>query len=400
MPNNIAMNKPSRHENVSLLIELNSPKSSPLPKEYFYPEHGGQAHLLQPAFFKAKNWVDFSASINPLGPSRNIEQVFEESLSTISRYPDPQSTELKQALSNYLETEESRLVITNGATELIYLLPHLMKSGQEVLALVPIFSEYLKAFRLSKVPVRTLAYDIGKGFKPSIDKLIDSLKKNPRIGAVVIGHPNSPTGRLWNDEELNVLAKHCENKGKLLMVDETFIDFCPSGTSVLDQFKDFRNIISIRSMTKFFALPGLRLGYGVMDSKWVQKIKKFQSPWSVNGLAQSFGLASLKDKAFIKNSRSFAREQREFLLKHLLDMPWLKAYPSEANFILFRLRGSHETLPKRFYYQLLQEGILLRNCGNFEGLDETYFRIGVRNSDENKLLLSKMKNYLSSWDIQ
>jgi len=191
-----------------------------------------------------------------------------------------------------------------------------------------------------------------------------------------------------------------EDKGKLLIVDETFIDFCPGGTSVLDQFKNFRNLISIRSMTKFFALPGLRLGYGVMDSKWVQKIKKFQSPWSVNGLAQSFGLASLKDKAFIKHSRSSAREQREFLLKHLLDMPWLKTYPSDANFILFRLTGRQETLPKRFYFQLLQEGILLRNCGNFEGLDESFFRIGIRNNDENKLLLSKMKDYLSTWDIQ
>ena len=394
------MNKPTRNENWSLPIELNSLKSSPFAKEYFYPEHGGQAHLIQQAFFKAKNWVDFSASINPLGPSQNIEQVFEDSLATISRYPDPQSSELKQALSKYLGTEESRIVITNGATELIYLLPHLMKSGQEVLAMVPVFSEYLRAFKLSKVPVRTLAYDIGRGFEPPIEKLIDSLKENPRIGAVVIGHPNSPTGRIWEERELSVLAEHCEDKGKLLIVDETFIDFCPGGTSVLDQFKNFRNLISIRSMTKFFALPGLRLGYGVMDSKWIQKIKKFQSPWSVNGLAQSFGLASLKDKAFIKHSRFFAREQREFLLKHLLVMPWLKTYPSDANFILFRLTGRQETFPKRFYYQLLQEGILLRNCGNFEGLDETYFRIGVRNNDENKLLLSKMKDYLSTWDIE
>jgi len=201
------MNKPTRNKNWSLPIALNSPKSSPLSKEYFYPEHGGQAHLIQQAFFNAKSWVDFSASINPLGPSQNIEQVFADSLATISRYPDPQSSELKQALSKYLGTEESRIVITNGATELIYLLPHLMKSGQEVLAMVPVFSEYLRAFKLSKVPVRTLAYDIGRGFEPPIEKLIDSLKMNPRIGAVVIGHPNSPTGRLWEERELNVLAK-------------------------------------------------------------------------------------------------------------------------------------------------------------------------------------------------
>ena len=394
------MNKPTLNENWSLPIELNSPKSFSMPKECFYSEHGGQAHLIPQEIFKAKHWVDFSASINPLGPSKNIEQVFGDSLTIISRYPDPQSSELKQALSKYLETEENRLVISNGATELIYLLPHLIKRGQEVLVLVPVFSEYLRAFKLSKVPVRTLAYDIGKGFEPPIEKLLDSIKKNPKIDAVVIGHPNSPTGCLWDERHLRVLAEYCEDKGKLLIVDETFIDFCPGGTSVSDQFKNFRHLISIRSMTKFFALPGMRLGYGVMDSKWVEKIKKFQSPWSVNGLAQAFGMVSLKDKSFIQHSRSFAHEQREFLFKHLWEMPGLKAYSSDANFILFRLKGRQETLPKRFYYHLLQEGILLRNCGNFEGLDETYFRIGVRNNDDNKLLLSKMKQYLSSRDIQ
>ncbi len=382
---------------MSRIMALNSPTASTAPREYFYPEHGGQAHLIQKEFFKANHWIDFSASINPLGPSRNIEQVFEDSLSTISRYPDSQSSELKQALGRYLETDASRIVITNGATELIYLLPHLLKSGQEVLALVPVFSEYLKAFKLSNIPVRTLAYDIDKGFEPPMDKLIHTLNENPKIGAVVIGHPNSPTGRLWDKEELEILAKYCEDKGKLLIVDETFMDFCSEGTSTLDRLKDFSNLISIRSMTKFFALPGLRLGYGVMHSKWVQIIENFRPPWSVNSLAQAFGLASLKDNAFIKNSRSFACEQRESLLNHLSDMSWLKAYPSEANFILFRLRGRQETLPKRFYYQLLQDGILLRNCGNFEGLDENYFRIGVQSSADNKLLLSTMKKYFSSW---
>lgn len=379
------------------LKAVKSIQVSPPAKEYFCAEHGGQAHLIQREFFNTNYWVDFSASINPLGPSRNIEQVFEDSLSIISRYPDPQSSELKQALGRYLETDASRIVVTNGATELIYLLPQLLKSEQEVLALVPVFSEYLKAFKLSKIPVRSLAYDIGKGFEPPMDKIIHTLNENPKIGAVVIGHPNSPTGRLWEEAELLALAKYCEEKGKLLIVDETFIDFCPGRTSTSDHLKGFSNLISIRSMTKFFALPGLRLGYGVMDSKWIQRIETFRPPWSVNGLAQSFGLASLKDPAFIKTSRSFVREQREFLLQHLSELPWLKVYPSDANFILFRLRGREETLPKRFYFKLLQHGILLRNCGNFEGLNDAYFRIGVQSSDENKLLLAKMKLFFSSW---
>lgn len=386
----------SQHEHKSSLKTRASLNASPRSKEKFI-EHGGQAHLIEKQFFAVNSWVDFSASINPLGPSRNIEQVLEQSRASIARYPDPQSSELKQALSDYSGADAQRIVVTNGATELIYLLPHLMNRGEEVLALVPVFSEYLKAFRLFDVPVQTLPYDSDAGFQPPMSLLIDSLNMNPKIGAVVIGHPNSPTGRLWSNEELFVIANYCEEKGKRLIVDETFIDFCPEGSSVGDRFGNLSNLISIRSMTKFFALPGVRLGFGVMAQKWIEVIEKFRPPWSVNCLAQELSLVSLKDEAYIKYSRAFIREQREFLLKHLSQMPWLKIYPSEANFILLRLRGGKKALAKRFYFQLLQAGILLRNCDNFEGLNENYFRIGVRGVDENKLLLRKINNFFSSW---
>ena len=369
--------------------------ASALPREEF--DHGGQAHLIEKQFFNANHWVDFSASINPLGPSQKIGREFQKSLATLSRYPDSQSSELKQGLGRYLGVDDNRIVVTNGATELIYMLPHLMASGQEVLVLVPVFSEYLKAFKLSNVPVRTLSYDIAAGFQPPMNGLIDLLDASPKIGAVVIGHPNSPTGRLWNDDELAVMVHYCEDKGKLLIVDESFVDFCPDGTSVVDRFKSFRNLISIRSMTKFFSLPGVRLGYGIMDPKWIQIIDKFRPPWSVNGLAQEFGLISLQDESYIKKSRSFVWEQREFLSKNLAEVPWLKTYPSAANFILFRLRGRQKTLWKRFYFQSLKDGLLLRNCGNFAGLNETFFRIGIRDEDENKSLLAYIKKYFSSW---
>jgi threonine-phosphate decarboxylase len=388
----------NRHENRSSLKALASLKTLPSTGEDF--EHGGQAHLIEKQFFETDYWIDFSASINPLGPSKNIEQVFETSLATISRYPDSQSSELKQALSDYSGADTDRIIVTNGATELIYLLPHLVKRGEEVLALVPVFSEYLKAFRIFDVPVQTLSYDIDAGFQPPMNPLIDILNANPKIGVVVIGHPNSPTGRLWDEKELMVLASYCEDKGKLLIVDETFVDFCPRGTSVWDRFKNFSNLISIRSLTKFFALPGVRLGYGIMDPKWIRIIERFRPPWSVNGLAQEFGLISLKDKVFIQKSRSYVREQREFLSKQLAEMPWLKVYPSEVNFILLRLRGKQKALWKWFYFQLLKDGILLRNCGNFEGLNETYFRIGVREREENNLLLAKIKKYFSSWPYE
>lgn len=360
-----------------------------------FPKHGGQSHLLKQHASKAKSWIDFSASINPLGPSPKIEEAIQNSIEIISRYPDPDSTKLRQALSEYIGVDASQLIVTNGSTELIYLLPHLLKNKQKALIFTPIFSEYQRAFGISKIDVQTISYDVDKNFEPQANKLYEILRDDTQIGAVVIGHPNSPTGRLWNENELSTVVKLCESREILLVIDETFIDFCPDGSSAIEKYKNHKDIILIRSMTKFFALPGIRLGFGIMSSKLAEKLKSFQYPWSVNGLAQEFGLASLQDKSFVQKSKRYVLQQREAIYKQLKIITNLRVFPSDANFLLFKLRNFEEIYSHRFQSQLIKDGIILRNCENFEGLDSTYFRLGIRREDENKLLLSKLKTYYS-----
>jgi threonine-phosphate decarboxylase len=364
-------------------------------KKFINPNHGGQGHLFNQDSSKVKQWLDFSASINPIGPSPKIHKVMQNSIELIAKYPDPESTKFKHILSQHIHVNPNQLIITNGSTELIYLLPHLLKKEQKALVCTPIFSEYKKAFNIFGNTVRTLRYGVDNNFEPPLDKLFEVLNEDTQFGAVVLGHPNSPNGRLWSDDELSFITNLCESKNIYLIIDETFIDFCPTSSSALEKFANHPLIILVRSMTKFFALPGVRLGYGILHPKLVKKLTSHQYPWSVNGLAQELGLISIKDSSFIDKSQSYASQQRENLYNELKSMPAIKVFSSEANFILIQLKERLKHNSFQLYSYLLKEGIILRNCENFDGLDESYFRIGIRKNDENNLLISKLKNYFS-----
>jgi threonine-phosphate decarboxylase len=378
---------------VSPNIDMNTTQ---LINKIIFPKHGGQNHLIYQDALNTKRWIDFSVSINPLGPSPRIIEVIQNSTEFICSYPDPESTKFKMALSHHIDVDATQLIITNGSTELIYLLPHLLKEEQQALVMTPIFSEYQNAFKIAGKEIQSLRYEVDKTFKPPLNKLTEVVNSNSHLGAVVIGHPNSPNGRLWSENELGILVKLCESKNIYLIIDETFIDFCLRRSSALDKYINHPKIILIRSMTKFFALPGIRLGYGIMNPILVEKLKSYQYPWSVNALAQEFGLASLKDKYYIDKSQAFVLQQREFLFNGLRLMPEIKVFPSEANFILIKLVNKQRNNSHHLYSYLLKEGIILRNCENFDGLDSSYFRIGIRGEEENSLLLSKLKLFFAS----
>ncbi|CAI2719338.1 L-threonine 3-O-phosphate decarboxylase [Nitrospina watsonii] len=360
------------------------------------PEHGGQAPSLVNGFDTNAPWVDFSTSINPCAPSEYVSAAIGNACANINRYPDPDASPLKRALSESLQISSARLIVGNGATELIYLLPHLLPEGREALILTPFFSEFEKAFRAFGIPVHNLRCDADDDFAPPVDTLLLNLKTNPRIGAVVLGHPNSPTGRLGSHSQFDALAETCESRGILLVVDESFIDFCEPGSSLMESYPHHAHLIFIRSMTKFYGLPGLRLGFGVMDPQWVHILGTYQPPWSVNSLAQAAGIAALEDTGFANTSRTYVHQQTADLIQGLNAIPEIKVYPSDANFVLFRLKDATDVSAMQLYTRLLQQGILLRNCANFDGLDTGYFRVSVRQQEDNQFLLAKLQECLRS----
>ena len=228
--------------------------------------HGGDlTAACQMTGLQPEEILDFSASINPLGPPRNVENLFAGTFRYIKEYPDPNCRAFKQDLSKTLKLDVHNISVTNGSTELIYLLPHLMDSGKELLIVSPCFSEYERAFQLNNIPVRTLTLDPSDGFSFRMDQFLAQVRQIPSLGGIVLGNPNSPTGTFWDAKSLSPLVNFCQANSLFLFVDETFIDFANPEESLLTQFNRCHNLILIRSMTKFFSLPGLRLGFGIMS---------------------------------------------------------------------------------------------------------------------------------------
>jgi threonine-phosphate decarboxylase len=287
-----------------------------------------------------------------------------------------------------------QILATNGSTELIHLLPKLLGRHKEALILDPCFSEYERAFRLNQICTHSLNYDVEEMFQMDSGKVISRLRKRPEIEMLVLGHPNNPTGHVWDGDSLGRLVQYCESQEIILVVDETFIEFCDETVSVLKWVQDNPHLLVIRSMTKFFGLAGVRLGYGVMHPNLRARLKKYQIPWSVNTIAQEMGITALEDLDHAQRTRKMVREQRQFLFSKLEDLNGIRVFPSQANFLLFQLTGGHTETAHQLYMNLMKGGLLIRNCGNFGGLDKSYFRVAVRIEKENKILVSRINAQL------
>ena len=362
-------------------------------KEFKFPLHGGDiSFACENANIGVDEIIDFSASINPLGPPKSVLAELPHMGPHIGRYPNSQSSALKNQLRQILNVKPEAVVVTNGSMELIFLLPHLLTRDDEVLLVSPCFSEYKRAFELAKIVTNSVVVSGENEFVVPAKSIISELQKNPRIKGVVLGHPNNPTGRLWDKKELQELLEFCEREKRFLIVDETFIEFCDPAQSLLGQIETNEFLILIRSMTKFYALPGLRLGYGVMHPKYAKIIDRFRPPWSVNALAQHMGGAALLDEEYAIQSRNNNAKAKQNLFHGLSQMKPLKVFSSDANFILFQLLNEKCITPEQFYLQIIQKGILLRNCGNFAGLDSSYFRVAVRGDADNQKLLAALNN--------
>lgn len=342
--------------------------------------HGGNLTAVAEATgLERQEFLDFSVNINPLGPPNCVRDICSQSMDFLMEYPDPQYGELKKAFADTVGVSKDWIMVGNGSTELIYLLPHLLESGKEVLIVTPCFSEYERAFQQAGISVRHFNLDPANGFSLPIEKFLFHLNQYPDLGGIVIGHPNNPTGTLLDEESFKTLSKFCARQGIFLFIDETFIDFAAPDKSLLKYSAANKYLILIRSMTKFYSLPGLRLGYGIMHPDRVRTLKAHQPPWSVNGLAQAIGSALTQDKTFSEQSRNYIQQENDFLYENLKEITAIEVFASNANFILFRLLGENETQAKHFFETLLFQGIVLRNCGNFNGLDQYFFRLAVRN---------------------
>jgi threonine-phosphate decarboxylase len=352
-------------------------------------EHGGDVHAwVQRAGTDPAEILDFSASINPMGPAAAAREAFLKSYREISRYPDPYGTELRQALANRHEVQPDELLLGNGSTQLIYLLCTALRP-HKALVVAPAFSEYANALKLAGAAIRFLPLPAGSNFKFSVEKFMAAWQRDHDIA--FLSSPNSVTGQLIPKVELETIAGAALVRKQLVIVDEAFIDFAEK-ESIKHEVRRNPYLVVLRSLTKYYALPGLRLGYLLAETRRVAQLADYLEPWSVNAPAQKVALACLADTSFrIKTDRWLERE-KSFLLRGLNTLQGFHCYPSAANFLLARMKNS-STGVSRLHSFLLQRNILIRPCDSFLGLGSNYFRIAVRRRADNQKLIAALKEW-------
>lgn len=348
-------------------------------------DHGGNVYEDCPT---GEPWLDFSANINPLGLSPLVREAILSRVDDIVHYPDPEARGLKEALASFYRVPQETIVLGNGAAELFYCFFYTVRP-RRVLLPVPSFSEYEKAARAAGAEIRYLPLLKKQGF--AFDSK-EAVRQIAQIDAIVLCTPNNPTGRLLTQKELCAFLDQLQGRGVWVVVDESFLDFREDREvyTMRHLTKRYPHLFVVQSMTKFFALPGLRLGFGIAEPKLCRRLEDGKDVWNVNFLAQMAGIAALSDKEYQEAARSFVRSEKKFLASALAKFPGIEVFVPSVNFIFFRLQQGTDFL-RRFLISLRERGILLRDCSNYSGLDGAYLRAAVRSRVENERLLEAMR---------
>jgi threonine-phosphate decarboxylase len=351
-------------------------------------EHGGDVYAwAQRARIDPAEIVDFSASINPLGPPASARKAFQKNYTEVSRYPDPYGEELKEALAKRHGMKPAEILVGNGSTQLIYLLCFALRP-RKALVVGPAFSEHANALKLAGAKVRFLSLAADRSFRFSTEKFMAAWGKDADIAFLTT--PNSVTGQLIPRAEIEKIARMALLKRRFLVIDEAFIDFV-EGESVKQLIRDNPYVIILRSLTKYYALPGLRLGYLLAHSRRVTQFAAYLEPWSVNGPAQKVALACLADRSFGLKTERWLRRERNFLAQALIALKGFQPYPSSANFLLVRIANNASAVELRSF--LLNKKVLIRACHSFARLGADHFRVAVRQRKDNRLLLEALREW-------
>lgn len=333
--------------------------------------------------------LDYSVNLNPLGTPKSVIQAAASGASELWRYPDPEQTSLRRALAEVLNIPKDYLIFGNGAAELIDSYVSALKPAR-VLVPEPSFSEYRRALEAHGSQVVELPLLPEEAFCLPEDRLQERLSDGD-ISVVMLCSPNNPNGSMISPDVLHKILTACLEKKVHVFLDECFImlsDY-PENAVGGELLESFPNLFVLRSFTKSFAVPGLRLGYGMTaDSGLLMAMRKTVQPWNISVPAEKAGIAALQETAYLEKAVRVIRQERCYLEACLQDHGF-SVYLSESNYLLFQA-------PKWLCARLLERGILIRDCANYRGLSEGWFRIAVRRHEDNLVLAKALDEICGS----
>ncbi|MBW2129777.1 MAG: threonine-phosphate decarboxylase [Deltaproteobacteria bacterium] len=330
--------------------------------------------------------LDFSVNLNPLGPPEIIRRCWKELIHGIEGYPSLEGRGVNDYFEKKFQLDPEGVLAGNGSTEIIYLTARVL-GVKRTLVVVPSYYDYQRASLLAGTRVHLFPLRADEHFSPDPEALSAALQE---ADALWLGHPNNPTGSLFPENLLHELAGAYPEKW--IIVDEAFMPFAENGKvrSLIRGHLE-KNILVIQSLTKFYALAGLRLGAIVAHPEVISRLRAAKEPWTVNGLAERIAPLLLRCPKYEERTRVLVGRERRRLLRHLSSLPGLEVYPSAANYLLCRWKSTpgFEDLLKH----LLERGIYVRDCRNFTGLEDRYFRIAVRQPGDNDRLISALSSF-------
>jgi threonine-phosphate decarboxylase len=343
---------------------------------------------------KREEILDFSSSVNPLGPSEKALDAIKGAFSQIPSYPDSCSTALRKAIANhYPGISQDNIVVGNGSTELIYLFAEaFMQKGDVALVPAPSFGEYENAVRKTGEKVKQVR--LGKDFEANPIRFSREMTAKAKI--VYFCNPNNPTSILTPSDKLAEIIQQALERDVLVFLDEDFLEFVENGDrlSMIGKIREFPNLFVLRSFTKIFGLTGLRIGYGIGSQEIISILTNAKIPWNINCLGQAAAIAALSDEDHLKRTLELIKEEKLVLLSELAKFKVFKIYPPDANFIFMNTKKSGFTAAQ-LKAKMLSRGVLIRDCSSFAGLDGYYVRVAVKTKRENERLLTALREILS-----
>jgi threonine-phosphate decarboxylase len=361
-------------------------------KEHF---HGSDLEKIEKYFGIPKEQITgFGANVNPLGISPKMRAGLAEKIDVITTYPDPEYTELRGHIASYAGCRPEQILVGNGCTELISLFIQI-HHPKKALIVTPTYSEYEREIHLAGGVILHYALQETNGFQLDIENFCQKLTDD--LDLCVICNPNNPTSTALTPDEMRVILACCKQHQIFVMIDETYAEFAPDDISVSSAglLPEFENFAILRGISKFFAAPGLRLGYAMTSNlDLLDEIKEKKNPWAINSLADAAGALMFTDQEYIHRTRELISSERERIYQELLTWKNIKVYKPYANFVLVRILKEGITSYDIFVHAI-KRGLMLRDCSTFPGLeDETFFRFCFMMPEKNNELLECLREIL------
>jgi L-threonine-O-3-phosphate decarboxylase len=376
-----------RNFKLEISMQINRQKSIGLSQRPIQrPIHGGNRQwAANMAGIDLAQILDFSASINPLGPPDSAIAAIQSHLSELNHYPDPAYTDLRQAIGNFHQISPDWILAGNGVAELLTWVGRDLSQLKATVLFTPAFTDYDRALaaydcQIERYPLILPSQDLQHIQIPSLIEVSDNQAKG-----ILINNPHNPTGYLFTKDNLLPYLEQFA----LVVIDEAFMDFLPpeQQESLIDLVPFYPNLVILRSLTKFYSLPGLRLGYAIAHPERLQRWQTWRDPWCVNTLAVAAGIAVLSDQGFQQQTWAWLKNARGQLFTGLTAISGLQPLTNAANYLLVQTEIAGSILQKEL---LQKEQILIRDCLSFPELGDRYFRVAVRLEHENQKLINAL----------